>query len=82
MSVSVTLKLRKLAMEKIAMERIGKIPNIDSIECIFPNTTEPELKGFYVLKVEPLVLKQTLDLLKQDPDVEYVYESPERKLRR
>ena len=85
MSNRISFKLRKSVSTsgsaEIVLERIGQIPNIGKIERIFHDAADnSELAGFFTMEeIEPSALKQVLEKLKQDPDVEYAYEPPTRK---
>lgn len=80
MNKSVSVRFRKNNSIKTALERIHKIPGVVSSECLFPEEIEGALAEIYILEVEVSRVKEVVDKLLQDPEVDFAYETPPRTL--
>jgi len=76
---NLTLKLKNIAQPDLTIVSISQIPGIIKVEQVFPEDTEPEFSGLYVITADSSLVKQVLLKIRQNPDVENVYIFPGRK---
>ena len=78
--VRVNVKLVPDADRARSVSRLSDAAGVRTVVQTFPDETDQELSGLYMLEVDPPNLKSILEQLRKIPEVEYAEVAPSRRL--
>ncbi|HJZ66959.1 MAG TPA: hypothetical protein VKF81_02355 [Blastocatellia bacterium] len=76
----VNVKLAPHADRKSLVNSLSTTPGILNVTQTFPDETDRELSGLFLLEIDSAELSGALKKLRQDPSIEYAEEAAPRKL--
>ena len=78
--VRVNVKLVPRAERERSVQAMSDLPGVWSVIQTFPEETDADLSGLYLLEIDASYLASVLQRLRQYPGIEYAEEAAARKL--